>query len=81
MFRGILFAGLVQWVPAWLAAIVSALLFSMWHGEPYRIVILAVMGLGLAFAYYRTGSLWVPIAMHATINWLAVSASYLSNLP
>jgi len=80
LFRGLLFAGLVQWVPAWLAALVSALLFSMWHAEPYRLVILGVMGLGFAFAYYRTGSLWVPIAMHATINWLAVSASYLSNM-
>jgi membrane protease YdiL (CAAX protease family) len=79
MFRGLLFAGLVQWVPAWLAALMSALLFSMWHGEPYRLVILGVMGMGLALAYYRTGSLWVPIAMHATINWLAVSASYLFN--
>jgi membrane protease YdiL (CAAX protease family) len=80
MFRGLLFAGLVQWVPAWLAAIVSALIFSMWHSEPFRLVILGAMGVGLALAYYRTGSLWVPIAMHATNNWLAVSASYLSSL-
>jgi membrane protease YdiL (CAAX protease family) len=80
LFRGILFAGLVQWVPAWLAALTSALVFAMWHGEPYRIVLISVMGLGLAFAYYRTGSLWVPIAMHATVNWLAVSASYLFNV-
>jgi membrane protease YdiL (CAAX protease family) len=80
LFRGLLFAGLVQWVPSWLAALVSALLFSMWHGEPYRLIILGVMGLGLAFAYYRTGSLWVPIVMHATNNWLAVSVSYLSSM-
>jgi membrane protease YdiL (CAAX protease family) len=81
LLRGLLFTGLVQWVPAWLAALTSALIFSMWHGEPYRLVILAVMGVGLALAYHRAGSLWVPIGMHATINWLAVSASYLSNLP
>src|ERR1017187_6546197 len=52
MFRGLLFAGLVQVAPPWLAALVSALIFALWHQDPYRLLPVTVIGLGLAYAYY-----------------------------
>jgi membrane protease YdiL (CAAX protease family) len=80
MFRGLLFAALVQWLPAWLAALISSLIFAMWHQEPYRIVPLTIMGLGMAYIYYRSGTLWAPIAAHAFNNWLVVSVTYLAGI-
>ncbi len=73
MFRGLLFAALAQWLPAWLAALISSLAFALWHQEPYRIIPLTIMGLGLAYIYYRSGTLWAPIAAHALNNWLALT--------
>src|SRR5271165_1827650 len=79
MFRGLLFAALAQWLPAWLAALASSLVFALWHQEPYRILPLTIMGLGFAYIYYRSGTLWAPIAAHAFNNWLIVSATYLAS--
>jgi membrane protease YdiL (CAAX protease family) len=77
MFRGLLFAALAQWLPAWLAALISSVAFALWHQEPYRIVPLTIMGLGLAYIYYRSGTLWAPIAAHALNNWFALTMAYL----
>jgi membrane protease YdiL (CAAX protease family) len=79
LFRGLLFAALIQWVPAWLAVLLSSLVFALWHQEPYRILPLTVLGIGLAYIYYRSGTLWAPIAAHALNNWLAVSLTFLVN--
>ena len=79
MFRGLLFAALVQWFPAWLAALISSLVFALWHQEPYRILPLTILGLGAAYIYYRTGTLWAPIAAHALNNWLVVSVAFWMN--
>jgi len=76
MFRGLLFAALAQWLPAWLAALVSSLVFALWHQEPYRILPLTIMGLGFAYIYYRSATLWAPIAAHAFNNWLIVSWTF-----
>jgi membrane protease YdiL (CAAX protease family) len=76
MFRGLLFAALAQWLPAWLAVLISSLAFALWHHEPYRIVPLTIMGLGLAYIYYRSGTLWAPIAAHAVNNWLALTITF-----
>jgi uncharacterized protein len=73
LFRGLLFAGLVQWVPPWLAAAFSAMVFALWHEDPLGLPPLIVGGLFLAYAYYRSGSLWVPIIAHGLNNWLVVS--------
>ena len=77
MFRGLLFAALAQWLPAWLAALISSLVFALWHQEPYRVIPLTIMGLGLAYIYYRSGTLWAPIAAHALNNWLALTITFL----
>ena len=79
LFRGLLFAGLAQWVPAWLAAPFSALVFALWHQEPYGILQLTVMGVWLAYAYYGSGTLWAPIAVHAANNWLVITVSFAAN--
>jgi membrane protease YdiL (CAAX protease family) len=72
LFRGVLFGGLAQRMSVHRAALVSAALFSLWHG--YGLVgtfCLTVTGYVLARAYQRTHSLLPSIGIHAALNTIA----------
>ena len=75
LFRGLLFGGWrVRW-GFWPAAIGSALLFGLAHGQAALLVPLATVGLGLATLAARSGSLWPSTAAHATFNLVAIVAA------
>lgn len=78
LFRGLVLAGLAQRVPFAAAAVVSSLLFALTHGVGVLAPIFA-LGLGLAYLYRRTGTLWAPILAHALVN--AISLVILFSLP
>lgn len=71
LFRGILLKSLLDsglWPPA--AILVSAVLFSAAHfirkvPTYWPAVGLAVLGLWLGVAFYRTGALWLPMGLHS----------------
>lgn len=67
LFRGLLFGGLAQRLPAPAAAAVSAFFFAASHGLGVLAPIF-VLGLGLAYVYARTGTLWASITTHAFVN-------------
>jgi membrane protease YdiL (CAAX protease family) len=68
MFRGVVFAALVQRMPLVWAAIVSGLIFAAVHGDLWSLSALWVVGIGLAILYYRTRSLWPNMVAHTTFN-------------
>lgn len=73
-FRGLLFGGLRQMLPLWAAAAISGALFGLPHlpqGDLAVALQLGLFGVILAWAYERSGSLWVPIAMHGLNNSIA----------
>ena len=70
-FRGYLFAGLLSKMPVWVATIVSALLFTLVHGDIGSAIPLLAIGLILSVLRWKTGSLWPGIALHAFNNALA----------
>lgn len=78
LFRGLVLAGLAQRVPFAAAAAVSSLLFALTHGVGVLVPIF-VLGLGLAYVYRRTGTLWAPILAHALVN--SISLVILFGLP
>jgi membrane protease YdiL (CAAX protease family) len=78
LYRGIVFAGLAQYMPFLPAALISALLFAIPHGIGVLAPIL-VLGTGLAWIYARTGTLWAPILSHAVVN--AISLGILFAVP
>ncbi len=53
------------------AIIVSALIFSLMHGNLVQIPFAFVMGLYLGFAVEKTGSIWVGIILHLINNFFA----------
>lgn len=73
-FRGLLFGGLRQRLSLWPALLISGLIFGLPHlpqGDPAVVLQLSLFGVILAWAYERSGSLWVPIAFHAMNNSIA----------
>jgi len=78
LFRGLIFAALAQRLPVPAAAAVSALLFAASHGLGVIFPIF-VLGLGLAYVYARTGTIWASMLTHATVN--AISLGLLFALP
>jgi membrane protease YdiL (CAAX protease family) len=82
VFRGVLFRALDDRFGMWPAAILSSAVFAVIHFEvlfsqPLALVGLFTVGLLLAIAYHRTGSLLVPILGHAVFNAVMVGLALL----
>ncbi len=75
MFRGYLFQTLMQAVTFLPAAMMMSLLFGMRpisripHVTVFAAVNVALAGLWLSFAYFKTRSLWLPVGLHASWNF------------
>lgn len=76
-FRGFIHNALRNRMGVWGAIIVSSLIFGLFHIIPLQIVGAFLLGLPLAWAYEKTGSLWLIIYMHALNNLLATLYFYL----
>ena len=68
LFRGILLPLLVRRTGAVAGLALATLCFAGLHANLGTFVPLAVLSSALALAYVRTGTLWVPIGMHALFN-------------
>ncbi|HET9980610.1 MAG TPA: CPBP family intramembrane glutamic endopeptidase [Ktedonobacterales bacterium] len=77
-FRGFLFGGLLERMSFWPAALLSAFLFGLAHGDIGSFAVLFVFGLVLAFIRWRTGSTWPGIVLHAANNATAAVAIILA---
>lgn len=77
-FRGFLFGGLLQRINFWPAALLSAFLFALAHGDIGSFAVLFVFGLVLAIIRWRVGSIWPGIAVHAANNATAAVAIILA---
>ena len=75
LFRGVIFGGLSRRMPLWGAAVTSALLFALFHGLGVVLPIF-VLGLGLAYVYARTGTIWASMTTHAIVNAVSVTVLF-----
>jgi membrane protease YdiL (CAAX protease family) len=74
IFRGYILQTLMEWPGVWGAALISALIFSVFHGmnpgiSGLALVHLAVAGLMFAGAYLATHRLWLGIGLHFGWNF------------
>ena len=77
LFRGFVFGSLRNWRGPWPAAVITGILFGLVHGlsaPAVDLAPLALLGFLLCFVYYRTGSLYLCILMHAVNNAIALSS-------
>ena len=78
--RGMVLRGLLQKKSPATAIILSALFFALLHLNPWQALNAFIIGCLLGYVYYRTGSLWLTMLMHATNNALAVVMSHIDSL-
>lgn len=71
LYRGFLIAYAAALVPKPAAVVVASLLFGMGHAYQGSrgVAQTGLVGLGLALLYLLGGSLWIPMAVHAFIDW------------
>ena len=69
------------WKNPWWAILLSSLLFGLVHGNPAQIPFAFVIGIGLGWMYYKTGSLIPCFFMHLVNNGSAVLIYKLSGNP
>jgi hypothetical protein len=78
-FRGFFFAGMRRYLNMPLAGLLSGVVFSAAHGQVGLVLPFALVGLVLAYAYERSGTLLAPIGIHFVFN--AVSFIVLVTFP
>ena len=72
-FRGIIVGGLLAYRPKSQAAIWSAILFGIYHLNPWQFPVAFILGLVFAWWIIQTGSLLPCLLGHALNNFLAVT--------
>ncbi|WP_121640647.1 CPBP family intramembrane glutamic endopeptidase [Virgibacillus sp. Bac330] len=76
IFRKIIFGTLYKRTNFFIAALISAALFAIIHGEPQHILVYGTMGLVFAYLYVKTKRIIVPIFAHMAMNGIVVIAQY-----
>ena len=71
LFRGIIFKSLHRISPAWVAILVSSLLFGAYHMNIVQIVYATFMGLIAGIIYEKKNNLIFPILVHLANNLIA----------
>src|SRR5574341_1283099 len=79
--RATLHAMVFKWLRGhlslWPAAVVSGLIFGIFHLDPVMALSTWILGIAAAWAYERSESLWPAFAMHAVTNFVAQGLSYI----
>ena len=70
--RGLVFRRMRDYVSFWPAAILSAVLFALMHGNIVQGLYAFGVGLPMAYVYERSGRLWASILLHITANTCSV---------
>lgn len=75
LFRGFLFGTFQKKWKGWAAIVVSGILFGVYHMSLIKAITISFFGFALAYSVYRSGSIFVSMAMHLCNNGLAVLAT------
>jgi len=75
-FRGFIFNGLRRRLGFSGAASLSGLLFALAHQQGTLIIPFTVIGVILAWTYYRAGTLWANIGAHCLFNLVSVVIAF-----
>jgi membrane protease YdiL (CAAX protease family) len=73
LFRGFLYGVIKSRTDRWFSAVFTSLIFAIIHFHVGSAPQLFLLGMGLAIAYEQTGSLLVPIVMHAIFNGCTIA--------
>src|SRR5699024_2964189 len=68
VFRRVIFKELHHHYPFWFAGSVSAILFSILHGDIFNILLYYIAGMILAYIYKKSDNIMTPIITHILLN-------------
>ncbi len=71
-YRGLVFGGLQRW-GFWPAALISGAVFSAAHLDTGSFIPFFIIGVTLAWLFWRRGELWESVAFHALFNAISFS--------
>lgn len=78
LFRGVILRMLSESLKnIHLAVLLSAILFSAFHGQFYGFLPRTVLGVFFGYIFIWTGTLWIPIILHMIFNAVSVVVAYL----
>lgn len=80
LFRGYLFGKLKQFVPVWVAILVTSALFGVIHGQWDLAIDTFALSVILCLLRQTTGSLWASILLHMTKNGIAYYILFINPL-
>lgn len=73
LFRGVLQAGLSEWLGPAGGLLLASLLFGLAHCiTPAYLVLATLMGLYMGLLYQWSGNLLLPVLVHALYDWIAI---------
>jgi membrane protease YdiL (CAAX protease family) len=75
-FRGFVYASFRQSWGVATAAILSSVLFALFHQDPFTYIPIMVIGIALALLYENTGSIWPSVMLHSLNNLISVVMLY-----
>jgi membrane protease YdiL (CAAX protease family) len=73
IFRGYLYPVVKKYAGTTVALLLTAVLFAVLHGHVPSIPALTMLAVCLGLAYEKSGSLLVPMIMHAVFNAVSVA--------
>jgi membrane protease YdiL (CAAX protease family) len=74
IFRGYLYPAGKRFVGPFFSLVATSLLFAVLHGHSASVPALFTLAVCLGLAYEKTGTLLVPMVMHAVFNAVSVAA-------
>lgn len=74
LFRGLIYPVFKKYTDGIFAAACSSVLFGLVHMHVGSLAPLVILALILCFVYERTGSLWLPMVIHAGFNGVSLLA-------
>ena len=75
LFRGFLMGTLKPKCKAWVTIAVTTLIFAVYHMSLIKVFTIGIVGLGLTWAAYKTGSIFASMCMHFLNNFISVMIS------
>lgn len=79
MFRGVILRSFERELPPWVAIVLTGTLFGLYHLRFTQALPLILLGILITWLVWRTGSLWVVVAVHFVNN--AASVLFASFFP
>ncbi len=80
LFRGFLFGTLKNQTSTWIAILVSAGIFGLYHMNLIQSFVVMILGILSAYVVYKTRSIYLGIFMHLCNNSMAVILTYFPKL-